>query len=135
MAENNRKRDKSTRGFRPNEKTRYAEAQGSVTEEILKRQQQKDDGYFVEGEQIGSFTVISRLGEGASGTVYKVKNSLGDIEALKIAPPELLGHSRYLEVDGPGGASAGLCAFQEPGAPGYQTGQYPDRQRRQCLFG
>ncbi|PIE91438.1 MAG: hypothetical protein CR997_00875 [Acidobacteria bacterium] len=92
-AGNAQKRGSEEAAFNPGERSVYVDAQGSVTEEILKRQQQKAEGYFVEGEQIGGFTVISRLGEGASGTVYKVKNRLGDIEALKIAPPELLGSS------------------------------------------
>lgn len=50
------------------------------------------DSYFKKGDKIGhNFTVMELLGEGASGTVYKVLNSIGGMEALKIAPPDLLG--------------------------------------------
>jgi len=68
-------------------KSEYASVQGSLNEIPVQKR-----GHFCEGDKIGhNYTVIHRLGEGASGTVYKVRSSLGDIEALKIAPPELLG--------------------------------------------
>jgi formylglycine-generating enzyme required for sulfatase activity len=51
-----------------------------------------ESAYFSAGEKIGhNFTVIKRLGEGASGTVYMVHNRLGQMEALKIASPNLFG--------------------------------------------
>jgi len=69
-------------------KTKYQNLDASISKQP---QNTSKKGYFQSGDKIGhNFTVLSHLGEGASGTVYLVKNNLGNHEALKIATPELL---------------------------------------------
>ena len=53
-----------------------------------------DHYYYSKGDLIAEqYTVISALGKGASGEVYKVKNSIGELEAIKVS------HYHYFKAD------------------------------------
>lgn len=50
-----------------------------------------------EPQQLGEFTVIEKIGQGAMGAVYKARQvSLGRLVALKVLPPHLAGDRDFL---------------------------------------
>jgi eukaryotic-like serine/threonine-protein kinase len=52
----------------------------------------------LEGQQLGEFEILERLGQGGMGTVYKARQtSLGRLVALKMLQAGLANNSEYIE--------------------------------------